>query len=88
MANTETTVVEEPTSAESAAPEQTTPSLSVNDLIVAAKLIQIGAQRNAFNEEEMPDVQILNNKLIAFLTSVGAIGVAPETAGTEEKQDD
>ena len=87
MANTETTVVEEPTSADSA-PEQTTPSLSVNDLIVAAKLIQIGAQRNAFNEEELPDVQILNNKLIAFLTSVGAIGVAPETAGTEEKQDD
>ena len=86
MANTETTVVEEPTTAEQAA--LTTPSLSINDLIVAAKLIQIGAERNAFNEVEMPDVQILNNKLIAFLTSVGAIGAPSETAGTEEKQDD
>ena len=86
MANTETTVVEEPTTAEQAAP--TTPSLSINDLIVATKLIQIGAERNAFNEVEMPDVQILNNKLIAFLTSVGAIGAPSETAGTEEKQDD
>lgn len=88
MANTETTVVEEPTSAESAAPEQTQPSLTINDLIVAAKLIQIGAQRNAFNAEEMPDVIVLNNKLIAFLTSVGAIGAPPETTDTEEKQDD
>jgi hypothetical protein len=83
MANTETPVVEEPTSAESAAP--TTPSLSINDLIVATKLIQIGAERNVFNEEELPDVVILNNKLIAFLTSVGAIGGPPEIAGTEEK---
>jgi hypothetical protein len=90
MANTETTVVEEPTSAESAAPEATkpaTPSLSIQDLIAVAQIIQLTSARGAYKAEELQSVGVLYNKLIAFLDSVGAITRTEETAAPE-KQDD
>ena len=87
MANTETTVVEEPTSADSAAPEQTPPSLSLQDLILVAQIIQLTSARGAFKAEELQNVGVLYNKLIAFLDSVGAITKQEETAAPE-KQDD
>jgi hypothetical protein len=91
MANTETTVVEEPTSATSTVEQSpATAGLTIQDLIVVTKLVQLGSERSAFTPEEMPDVVTVYNKLIAFLSSVGAIGEQPvpqETAETE-KQDD
>ena len=87
MANTETTVVEEPTSADSAAPEQTPPSLALQDLILVAQIIQLTSSRGAFKAEELQNVGVLYNKLIAFLDSVGAITKQEETAAPE-KQDD
>ena len=86
MANTETTVVEEPTSADSA-PEQTPPSLALQDLILVAQIIQLTSARGAFKAEELQNVGVLYNKLIAFLDSVGAITKQEETAAPE-KQDD
>jgi len=89
MAKAETTATEESTPVAPQETQQPAPaSLSINDLIIATKLIQLGAERNTYTPEELPDVAILNNKLIAFLTSVGAIGPVPETASTEEKKDD
>jgi len=87
MANTETTVVEEPTTAEQAAPEQTPPSLALQDLILVAQIIQLTSARGAFKAEELQNVGVLYNKLIAFLDSVGAITKQEETAAPE-KQDD
>ena len=88
MANTETTVVEEPTSAGSAASEASTqPSLSLQDLILVAQIIQLTSSRGAFKAEELQNVGVLYNKLIAFLDSVGAITKQEETAAPE-KQDD
>ena len=88
MANTETTVVEEPTSADSAAPEAPTqPSLSLQDLILVAQIIQLTSALGAFKAEELQNVGVLYNKLIAFLDSVGAITKQEETAAPE-KQDD
>ena len=86
MANTETTVVEEPTSADSV-PEQTPPSLTLQDLILVAQIIQLTSARGAFKAEELQNVGVLYNKLIAFLDSVGAITKQEETAAPE-KQDD
>ena len=84
MANTETTVVEEPTTAEEAS---TQPSLSLQDLILVAQIIQLTSARGAFKAEELQNVGVLYNKLIAFLDSVGAITKQEETAAPE-KQDD
>jgi hypothetical protein len=83
MANTETPVVEEPTTAEQAVPEQTPPSLTLQDLILVAQIIQLTSSRGAFKAEELQNVGVLYNKLIAFLDSVGAI-TKPETAETGE----
>jgi hypothetical protein len=70
--------------AETSAPEQTAaPSLTLQDLITVAQIIQLSSQRGAFRAEELQGVGSLYNKLIAFLQSVGAL--QPAEAQTEEK---
>ena len=87
MANTEIPVVEDPTTAEQAAPEQTPPSLTLQDLILVAQIIQLTSSRGAFKAEELQNVGVLYNKLIAFLDSVGAITRTEETAAPEKQND-
>ena len=58
------------------------PSLTLQDLVLVAQIIQLTSQRGAFKAEELADVGTLYNKLIAFLTSTGALTPA---APTEEK---
>jgi len=73
--------------AETSAPEQTAaPSLTLQDLITVAQIIQISSQRGTFRAEELADVGTLYNKLIAFLQSVGAL--QPANAPTEETKND
>lgn len=82
MANEETQV-----QAETSAPEQNaTPSLTIQDLILVAQIIQLTSQRGAYRAEEMANVGGLYNKLIAFLQSVGAI--SPAEAQSQENQND
>ena len=65
-------------------PEQTAaPSLTLQDLITVAQIIQLSSQRGAFRAEELEGIGGLYNKLIAFLQSVGAL--QPAEAQTEEK---
>lgn len=64
--------------------QQPTPSLSLQDLVLVAQIIQLTSQRGAFKAEELESVGGLYNKLIAFLQSTGAL--AP--AQTEEKKND
>jgi hypothetical protein len=63
-------------------PQQTAeaaPSLTLQDLILVAQVIQLTSQRGAYRAEELANVGALYNKLIAFLDSVGAI-TKPENA--------
>jgi hypothetical protein len=81
MANEETQV-----QAETSAPEQNTaPSLTLQDLVLVAQIIQLTSQRGAYKAEEMANVGGLYNKLIAFLQSTGALTPA-EGSQTEENQ--
>ena len=64
--------------------QQPAPSLTLQDLILVAQIIQLTSQRGAFKAEELESVGGLYNKLIAFLQSTGAL--AP--AQTEEKKND
>lgn len=85
MANNEETTVQ----ANASAPEQTAaPSLTLQDLILVAQIIQLTSQRGAYRAEELAQVGVLYNKLIAFLQSVGAIAPAgkSEETTTEENQ--
>lgn len=75
MAKKETQAVEQAPAQEQA------PSLTLQDLVLVAQIIQLTSQRGAFKAEELADVGGLYNKLIAFLTSTGALTPAP----TEEK---
>ena len=84
MANTETTVVEESTPV---APQETPPSLTLQDLVLVAQIIQLTSQRGAYKAEELQNVGTLYNKLIAFLDSVGAITKQDETAAPEQQHD-
>jgi len=70
--------VEQPAQEQQAA----APSLTLQDLVLVAQIIQLTSQRGAFKAEELADVGTLYNKLIAFLTSTGALTPA---APTEEK---
>ena len=74
--------VEAPAQAE--AEQQAAPSLTLQDLVLVAQIIQLTSQRGAFKAEELESVGGLYNKLIAFLQSTGAL--AP--AQTEEKKND
>ena len=53
--------------------QQQAPSLTIQDLLFVAQLIQITSQRGVYRAEELQNVGTLYNKLVAFLESVGAI---------------
>ena len=72
--------VEAPVQAE--AEQQAAPSLTLQDLVLVAQIIQLTSQRGAFKAEELESVGGLYNKLIAFLQSTGAL--APAATPTEE----
>lgn len=71
------------------APAQQAPSLTLQDLLVVAQIIQVGSQRGAYRAEELADVGGVYNKIIAFLQASGAItpanqAPADQTAATKE----
>ena len=80
MAKNETQQVQ----AEETQPQQTAPSLSLQDLITVAQIIQLTTQRGAFRAEELQNVGALYNKLVAFLESTGAVQRSPEGAQENE----
>jgi hypothetical protein len=65
-------------------PEQQVPSLTLQDLVLVAQIIQLTSSRGAFKAEELADVGGLYNKLVVFLQSTGALTPAP----TEETKND
>lgn len=64
--------------------ESSAPSLTLQDLVLVAQIIQIGSQRGMFRAEELTNVGNLYTKLIAFLQASGAL--AP--ANQEETKND
>lgn len=67
-----------------AAEQPSAPSLTLQDLVLVAQIIQIGSQRGTFRAEELADVGNLYTKLIAFLQATGAL----TPAKTEETKND
>jgi hypothetical protein len=53
------------------------PSLTLQDLVLVAQIIQLTTQRGAYRAEELEQVGGLYNKLVAFLQSTGALSPAP-----------
>jgi hypothetical protein len=70
------------TPAQAEVEQQPAPSLTLQDLVLVAQIIQLTSQRGAFKAEELADVGGLYNKLVAFLQSTGAL--APAATPTEE----
>jgi len=67
----------------------TAPSLTLQDLVLVAQIIQLGSQRGTFRAEELEQVGGLYTKLIAFLQATGALTPAPAaTTPTEETPND
>ena len=87
MAKAETTATEDSTPVASTEAQQPAPSLTLQDLILVAQIIQLTSQRGAYKAEELANVGTLYNKLIAFLDSVGAITKQEETAAPEQQND-
>jgi len=79
MAKKEQTVAP---AAEQQETQQPAPSLTLQDLVLVAQIIQLTSSRGAFKAEELADVGGLYNKLVAFLQSTGAL--APAATPTEE----
>lgn len=68
-----------------AAEQPSAPSLTLQDLVLVAQIIQIGSQRGTFRAEELADVGNLYTKLIAFLQATGAL--TPPAKPEETKND-
>ena len=66
-------MAEQEVQAQETAAEQSAPSLTLQDLVLVAQIIQIGSQRGTFRAEELADVGALYTKLIAFLQATGAL---------------
>jgi len=71
------------TPAQAEVEQQPAPSLTLQDLVLVAQIIQLTSQRGAFKAEELADVGGLYNKLVTFLQSTGALTPA---APTEESK--
>ena len=59
-------------------------TLTLQDLVQVAQIIQVTSQRGAYRAEEMATVGALYNKLVTFLESTGAIN-KPADSANEEK---
>lgn len=79
-------MTEENTMPETAqAPTQATEGmLSVADLKMMARIIQVGSQRGSFKAEEMVTVGGLYEKIIGFLRAAGQLDPAPEEAPAQD----
>lgn len=69
---------------EQASEQSPAPGLTLQDLITVVQIIQLTSQRGAYRADELADVGLLYNKLVAFLQSVGAL----QPAQTEETKND
>jgi len=66
--------------------QQSAPSLTLQDLVLVAQIIQLTSQRGAFKAEELADVGGLYNKLVAFLQSTGALQPAAQAPATPTEE--
>lgn len=57
------------------------PSITLQDLVMVAQLIQICSNRGAFRAEELQEVGGLYNRLISFLEANNAIARPSNTEG-------
>tara|TARA_B100001057_G_scaffold156527_1_gene156996 strand:- start:13937 stop:14272 length:336 start_codon:yes stop_codon:yes gene_type:complete len=73
-------MTEENTTPETAQTQATEGMLSVADLKMMARIIQVGSQRGSFKAEEMVTVGGLYDKIIGFLRAAGQLDPAPEDA--------
>jgi hypothetical protein len=73
---------EAPATVDATPQQQPAPSLTLQDLVLVAQIIQLTSQRGAFKAEELADVGGLYNKLVTFLQSTGALTPAAPTEET------
>jgi hypothetical protein len=65
------------TVADATAPATTPVQLQLQDLLLAAQVVQLASQRGAIKAEEMEAVGGLYNRLVTFLQASGALQPAP-----------
>ena len=63
---------------------QEAPSLTLQDLVLVAQIIQLTSTRGAYKAEELAQVGGLYNKLITFLQASGALQQAPAEETTND----
>jgi hypothetical protein len=64
-------------------PPATAPQLQLQDLMLAAQVIQLASQRGAIKPEEMEAIGGLYSRLITFLQASGALQPAAPVAETD-----
>lgn len=71
--------VEAPATTEEAPAEGTIPpnTITVNDLKTMVRVIQVGANRGAYNAEELEPVGVLYKNIVNFLAASGHITITP-----------
>lgn len=58
--------------------------LQINDLLLAAQVIQLTSQRGAFRADELSQVGGLYDRIVAFLQASGALAPADKPADSTE----
>jgi hypothetical protein len=69
---------------DSAAPAEGSVQLQLQDLLLAAQVIQLASQRGAIKAEEMEAVGGLYTRLVTFLQASGALKPAPQAEAPAE----
>mgnify|MGYP001600356604 CR=1 FL=1 len=64
--------------------EETLQGLSVTDLKMMVRVIQVGANRGAYNAEELESVGGLYKRIVQFLADAGEITIAEPEETTDE----
>lgn len=66
-------------------PETPAVQLQLQDLMLAAQVIQLASQRGAINAEEMEQVGGLYTRLVRFLQASGALQPAPQADASADE---
>ena len=70
------------TSADTATGDKPAIQLQLQDLLLAAQVIQVASQRGTFKPDEFTQIGGLYDRLVAFLQESGALQPAPETTAS------
>lgn len=81
----ETTTNEQPAVQEESAPQESRPTLNLQDLQLVMQVIETSTERGTWKANELSSVGSLYDRIVSFLVSAGALKPKEEKEATENQ---